>query len=241
MEQFPAACDCTITGLHVPRRGLARRVARPALERPPAEVRALAPAAAHVVDLLPRALADVADGERAVRAVEGEAPRVAQAVGVDLAARARRGRRTGCSRARVYGLAAGRRRLDAQDLAEQRAEVLRVAARAVPVAAAAAVARADVEQAVGPEGELAAVVVGLAVGHPQDEPRGAGVGPVGARGLVLDDALVARAVRVVDVEQRPTPCSPRRRPSRAGPARRRLRHEVADVEERPVQRPRRRG
>ena len=40
------------------------------------------------VDLLERVLADVADPEVAGRAVEGEAPRIAQAVRPDLAARA---------------------------------------------------------------------------------------------------------------------------------------------------------
>ena len=52
-----------------------------------------------------------------------------------------------------------RRRVDPQDLAERRREALGVAARAVLIAGPAAVAGADVEQAVGPELELPAVVV----------------------------------------------------------------------------------
>ncbi len=66
--------------------------------------------------------------------------------------------------------------------------------------AAAAVARADVEVPAGAEQQQPAVVVGLAVGHREHEPGGAGVGAVRARPPVLDDALVAVAVGEVDVE-----------------------------------------
>src|SRR5215211_4166300 len=118
--------------------GLAGRVAAAALEGAPAEVPAAA--GAHEVDLLDLVLADVADRQVAVAAVEREPPRVAQPVGVDLVARA--GPPDEGVRARyAVGARSGRARVDPQDLAEQRAEVLRVAARAVAVTAAAAVAR----------------------------------------------------------------------------------------------------
>src|SRR5207248_8601954 len=56
--------------------------------------------------------------------------------------------------------------VDPQDLAEQRLQVLSVALR---IALAAAVAQADVEKTVGPESELAAiVVVERLVDHQQD-------------------------------------------------------------------------
>src|SRR5215216_994760 len=71
---------------HVAGGGLAGRVAAAALEGAPAEVPAAA--GAHEVDLLDLVLADVADRQVAVAAVEREPPRVAQPVGVDLVARA---------------------------------------------------------------------------------------------------------------------------------------------------------
>src|SRR5829696_7255217 len=183
---------------HVAGRRLARRIPAAALERAPAEV--LAAAAAHEVDLLDLVLADVADRQVAVAAVEREAPGVAQAVGVDLAAGARAPAERVPARDRVR-TAPGLPRVDPEDLPEQRAEVLRVAPRAVPVAAAAAVAGADIEVPAGAEQQQPAVVVGLVVGHLEDQPGRAGVGPVGARTPVLDDALIAVGVRVVDVEQ----------------------------------------
>jgi hypothetical protein len=71
----------------------------------------------------------------------------------------------------------------------------------VLVAAATAVARSDVEQAVGTEQQQPAVVVRLRVGHPQHESRRAGVGVVGVAPAELDDPLVAGRIGVVDVEQ----------------------------------------
>ena len=217
-------------GRHVAGRALPRRVARAALERTPAEVGAAALAAAHEVDLLDLVLADVADRQVARAAVEGEAPGVAQAVAVDLPARAV------ATHERVVGgdavrPPAGGGGVDAQDLAEQAAEVLGVAARAVLVAAAAAVAGADVEVLVGAEQQQPAVVVALVVGHPQHEPRRAGGGAGGGRAPVLDHALVARVVGEVDVE------APRARVvGREGQREQALlaarRHLAADVEER---------
>src|SRR5262249_35060387 len=129
-------------GMRVDDRGppRARRRAGPvalvALEDAPAEVRAARPPAPREVDLLPASLADVADRDVAGRPVEREAEGVAQPVRVD------------------ERLRAAPRRIDPQDLAEQRAAVLGVALR---VALAAAVAGRDVEQPVRPELELAAV------------------------------------------------------------------------------------
>ena len=108
IEHQPAECECWIDGRSVPGRA-ARAVAARALEHAPAEVRALRPAAPREVDLLDRVLADVADRDVAGRAVEREAERVAQAV-----------------RRRPGGVPP-RGRVDAQDLAEQRAPVLAVA------------------------------------------------------------------------------------------------------------------
>ena len=61
IEQLPSRVRAHDDGLDVAGRRLAGRVPRAALERAPAEVRAAARAAAHEVDLLPLALADVAD------------------------------------------------------------------------------------------------------------------------------------------------------------------------------------
>ncbi len=116
-------------------RAAARAEGDVALAGGPAEVAARSGAGRHAVDLLLRALADVADQHVAGDAVEREAPRVAQAEGPH------------------GGRRAGRARVEAQDLAQPAAGVLRVRA-------ARAVAHARVEQPVGAEGELAAVVVG---------------------------------------------------------------------------------
>src|SRR5262245_52854052 len=91
------------------------------------------------IHLLARPLADVGDEQVAGLAVERDAPGIAHAERPDLAARARRAdeRIAGSRRAwRAVDLA------DADDLAEQRAEVLAVVVR---IAAAAAVADAGIE------------------------------------------------------------------------------------------------
>jgi hypothetical protein len=153
------------------------------------------------VDLLPARLPDVGDPQVAAQAVEGEAPGVAQPVGPDLAAgagdadeRVARGNGVGEPRAAAVDV-------DAQDLAEQGVERLPVLLR---VAAAAAVARGDVEEAVRPERDLAAVVVGerLVVGE-EDLLRG-GVGDirVGRHPVAGDHRLelAADGAGVVDEE-----------------------------------------
>src|SRR5205807_7851102 len=101
----------------------------------PAEIRQSEPARQDV-DLLPGVLPNVRDEQVACQAVEREPPRIPHAVD------------------RVRPAAA----FVPQDLAERTRECL------CPVAgipAGAAVAQADVEQPVGPELELAAVVVGV--------------------------------------------------------------------------------
>src|SRR5439155_27212967 len=115
----------------------------------------------HVVELLARALTDIADPDVAGGAIERPPPRVAQSEREDLGLAAARGKRDG---GRDAVLLAERRviHVEAQDLAEQRFlvryprawigvidrrdERLRVAIRIV---CAAAVAGADVEVTVG--------------------------------------------------------------------------------------------
>src|SRR5205814_1204826 len=105
-----------------------RRVAgrRPSLEAAaslevaPAEVAPGGRAARLEVDLLEAILPHVADGERAGGAVEREAPRIAQPVRVDLGPAAAAAERV----AAWDPVAAARVRVDAQQFAEQGAEVL---------------------------------------------------------------------------------------------------------------------
>src|SRR5205814_2319181 len=130
------------------------------------------------VDLFPLVLPHVADVEVARRAVPREAPRVPQAEADDLPARS------------------GLVDVQAQELPELGAQVLRVVVR---VAARAAVAGARVEQAVGPELQLpAVVVVELAVGNAQERLPGVGQPDRPVR-LELVDANVSG--RVVEVEE----------------------------------------
>ena len=150
-----------------------------ALEGVPSEVHA-APgpvAGGRDVDLFVVVLTDVGDPEIAGRAVEREAPRVAQAVGPDLRASA-----TACERVvgrdPVGGVlsSAG---IDAQDLAEQRVQRLPVAALRVTgacVTLAATIAEPDVEHAVGTERELSAVVIRLRLVHSEHGAARAHVG-----------------------------------------------------------------
>ena len=158
----------------------ARVVPRVAFVDGPAEVQYRPePGTGDVVDLLPGALADVADVQVAGRPVEREAPRVAKPVVDELRLRA------------AFA--------DVQlpDLRELRLERLAVVVR---VAAGAAVAEPDVEQSVRAEGELAAVVVREGLALVEDLPRrGQDRGaPVRA---ILDDARVPGGVGVVDVEE----------------------------------------
>ena len=152
------------------------------------ELPAVVAAGGDDVDLLDRVLPDVAGVERVRRGVEREAERVAEAVRPDLAEGARLAdERVGRGDAvlAVGGVVAVR--VDAQQLAEDRAQVLRVARRSVAdgrarderlsvlVVGAAAVTEADVEEAVGAEDEGAAVVVELRLVEAQHLARAAGI------------------------------------------------------------------
>ena len=136
-------------------------------------------AAGPVVDLLPVALADVGHPEVAGGAVEGEAPRVAEPVPGDLPAR----------------LGGGDVR--PQELAERGAKVL---GALLGVAGGAAVAHADVQQPVGAELQLAAVVVVVRLVD-EEQLLGAREDGLAARGAKLDDPGVAVPVGVVHVEE----------------------------------------
>ena len=163
------------------------------LERVPAVEGACTGAARREVDFLPGVLADVGEHEVPGRAVEREAPGVAQAVGPDLRARAADAGERVARRDRIRSAGA---RVDAEQLAEQAAEVLGVLAGVV---AAAAVPGARVEEAVGAELQLAAPVVRLAgMGDAQEEPSAGRVGAtrIGRGAPVLGDLDVhGRAAR----------------------------------------------
>ena len=133
-----------------------RAVRFDALERRPAEVlRRLVGLERHAVDLLDLVLAHVAD------------PQLAERRGRTRSARGCAGRRaTTCQRG-----VAPRVDVGGEELAEPRVEVLRVAVR---VERAAAVAQAEIQPAVGAEGELAAVVVLLGLVDEQELAARAG-------------------------------------------------------------------
>jgi hypothetical protein len=162
----------------------------------PAEVQA-EPVEREPVDLLARALADIADQHRVGLRIDPEAPWVAQAVGDDLRPRAggRRERVPGRDRVRIAVA-----RIDAKDAAEQVVERLAVGPDADRRRIRAAVADGDVEIAVGAELHHPAVVVGGRLDDPQELATGR-VGAVGVdhRAVVLDDADVAVRVVVVRV------------------------------------------
>ncbi len=131
------------------------------------------------VHLLPGVLADVADPQVACRPIEREAPGVAEAVGADLGPGARIVgervvRRDGVGRSGAVGGS----RPDAEELAQERRPALAVAER---VAARAAVAGGDVQVAVGPEVDVAAVVVRERLVDLEEDPLAAGVGLVRCR------------------------------------------------------------
>jgi hypothetical protein len=134
---------------------------------------------AEIVDLLPFVLADVADVEVVGRTVEREPPGIPHPVRDD-------------PRGRVRAVD-----VELEDLAEQDVEVL---GPVLGVAAGAAVAHPDIEHPVGPELELAAVVVrvGLRNGEQHLGTRRDRARSVRA---VLDDPRVAPKIRVVDVEE----------------------------------------
>ena len=165
----------------------------------PAEVGPLGLALLPVVDLLEGVLADVADRDRAGLGVEAEAPRISQPVGVDL----RPGARGPVDERVVWRDGVGRAaapggRPDAEQLAEQRVEVL---ARSARIVLLAPVARADVEVAVRAELELAAVVVFGEVGHVQDLAGAALVEGAVRADRVADHVLVLVGAGEVGVDE----------------------------------------
>ena len=173
-------------------RGRAPGIAAAPLVDAPAEVGARA---ADDRDLLDLVLPDVGDDEVARRR-EREPPRVPQPVRVDLGARARAPHervRAGHA-VRPPALAA---RVDADDLPQHRAEVLRVV---VLVAATAPVAEPGVEHPVRPEQHQPAVVVARGMRLGEDDPRRPAPRALGAAAAVLDDPDRSVAGRVVDVE-----------------------------------------
>src|SRR5690606_29381025 len=167
------------------------------LHHVPAVVLAARGAGGLQVHLLEPVLADVGDVKVAGLAVEAEAPRVAQAVGPDLGPGAL-AVHEGVVWRRDGALAGD---VEPEELAEYGVEALAVALR---VAAAAAVSEPEVEVAVGTEGELTAVVVGVRLDLGEQDLLAGGVGDV-ARGREARQHRVAVVVGVVDVE------APRRR------------------------------
>ena len=148
------------------------------------------------VDLLPVGGADICDPEVARCPIEAEPPRVAKAEGPDLVAG------TGPTDERIVvgnGVpTVGDRRahVDAEQLRQQRPEVLPVV---VGVALRTTVAEPDVEVPVGPEGDVAAVVVGEGLRQPQHFATRPDVGDVARHGVGSDHAgPVVGAVGVAD-------------------------------------------
>src|SRR5439155_4033981 len=131
----------------------------PSLEDRPAVIGAATgrrrPVAGRAIDLLPPLLADIRDPQGARHPVERPAPRVAETDRPDLV-----GTRVADiwvrRRVRVMDRAVEVVDVDPEHLAKQRIDVLRPVLR---IAGATTVAHADVQVAIGPEGEVAAVVV----------------------------------------------------------------------------------
>ena len=144
----------------------------------PAEVQLPLPGPRDVIDLFDRALADVADPEIAVRAVERKTPRVADSEGDD------------------HGLRGGAGRIEPEHLAEKRGGVL---GTVLGISARAPVAHADVDEAVSSVCHHATVVVGIRL---LDEEQLLRARPEGLRavGAVAHDTRVAVPIRVVDDE-----------------------------------------
>ena len=172
----------------------------PALPAAPAEIRAPSgKRSVREVDLLPEVLADVGDREVARGTIEGEPPRISQAVGPDLVApRLVDEWIVGRNRVRL----AGRTQLgvDAQHLSAQVFEILAGLER---IASPATVACRGVEVAVRAELELASVVVPVSrMGNLDHDPPRARIGDVRIDLVseVFRDLDVALRVGVVHVE-----------------------------------------
>ena len=149
------------------------------------------------VDFLVRRAAHVGDPQIARGHVEAEAPRIAQAIGPDFRQRPRLPHKRVVLRHGIAGAFAAH--IDAQDLAQPRAQVLRVAVR-VPLRAA--VTESDVQVAIRAESEHAAIVIGERLRLRQDD---LGAGRIDLVGVVLPHAItrhnaVARGVRIAGVQ-----------------------------------------
>ena len=168
-----------------------------ALAPAPAEVETAHPRRG-VVNLLHRVLPHVADPHVAGGAIEREPPWVAQTDGPDLGAPLRGAReRVACGNG-VRQARVAVRHVDAEDLRQPRGGV---GAVVVGILLAAAIAKADVQHAVGPELQVAAVVIGVGLVLGQHHARGAPINTRGVRaGAELHHAGVAITVGVVDVE-----------------------------------------
>ena len=168
-----------------------------ALAPAPAEVETAHPRRG-VVNLLHRVLPHVADPHVAGGAIEREPPWVAQTDGPDLGAPLRGAReRVACGNG-VRQARVAVRHVDAEDLRQPRGGV---GAVVVGILLAAAIAKADVQHAVGPELQVAAIVVGVRLVLGQHHAGRAGVDASGVgSGSELHNPGVALQVGVVDVE-----------------------------------------
>ena len=128
------------------------------------------------IDLLPEILADVGGPQATGDAVAGELPGVAEAPGVDLRPGRRHVHQRVVGRHGVAAAGVAPVDVDAEDRAEPRARVLAVAQW---VALVAAVAKADVKQAVWAEDDRPAVVVVERLLQLEHHLLAGRVGPVG--------------------------------------------------------------
>ena len=171
--------------------------AHAAFHPPPAVVPATGRARRLPVDLLARVLANVSNEEVARGAVEAEAPRVPEPVGPDLSSRA------GCQTEWIAGRdRVGRAavHVDAQDLAEERVQPLRVVGG---VSYFSSISDRDVEVAIGSELQLPAVVAELGVRNREKHQCGSGVRDVGVDRAwrIAGHYDVSVQAGVVDVEE----------------------------------------
>jgi hypothetical protein len=143
----------------------------------PSEVQP-ARARADDIDLLPGVLPDVGDPQVAVGPVEAHPPRVAESGQPDLGSRVSGVEKWVVRRdpiARIGVRAAVDSDVDPQHLRQERVEM---PSRVERIAPASTIARADVEEAVRPEDQRAAVVIGEPVGHRQPDPGRVRIGTI---------------------------------------------------------------
>ncbi len=167
---------------------------------------AVVAAGGDAVDLLPTVVADVAEQQAAVEAVEGEFPGVAEAEGEHLAAGVAAADKGVVGGGGIGSVATGGTAIDveSQHLAAQGGEILRYPRGPGQLLNATdAVTDAYVQHAIGAEGELAAVVEGF-VGRDlqQNQLGGEGVHDVGiaAHAVLGDHQSAAFALGVADEE-----------------------------------------